>query len=249
MALYLLNIKETEFKVAVVADPAKMKEGLSGKPALGRSKGLLFNFPSSQTVTMNMKNMNYPLDMIFINDDCEVITVRTLLPGNFQTTVKDVKYVLEVNSGEGSGFVGEKAVFSKELSSALGIATEVEEEESEETKEEEKAEETTSHKGFNIIVRITSSPEKDKELFKKGGKFKMLEDQVKADKNAMQVLDDGGKILMNIVGGERIFSIVHTEAIVALAKKVDRGEAEPEELGKLMSKIIHIQNTQEPQYV
>jgi hypothetical protein len=31
--------------------------------------------------------------------------------------------------------------------------------------------------------------------------FKIYEDQVKSDANAMQVLDDTGKVLMNIVGG------------------------------------------------
>jgi hypothetical protein len=33
----------------------------------------------------------------------------------------------------------------------------------------------------------------------------------------MQVLDDTGKVLMNIVGGD--FSIEHTEKLVALSKK------------------------------
>lgn len=62
----------------------------------------------------------------------------------------------------------------------------------------------------------------------------------------MQVLDDTGKVLMNIRGGERIFSIPHTEQLIT---KVERGDAAPEQLGELMSKIIHIQNTQEPEYV
>jgi hypothetical protein len=34
----------------------------------------------------------------------------------------------------------------------------------------------------------------------------------------MQVLDDTGKVLMNIVGGERIFQL-STEKLVALSKK------------------------------
>jgi hypothetical protein len=54
---------------------------------------------------------------------------------------------------------------------------------------------------------------------------------------------------MNIVGGERIFSIEHTEEIIAMAKRIDRGDAKEEDLGKLMKKIINIQDTQEPQYV
>jgi hypothetical protein len=44
----------------------------------------------------------------------------------------------------------------------------------------------------------------------------------------MQVLDDTGKVLMNIVGGD-YFSIEHTEKLVALSKKTE---------GKLMRKNL-----------
>ena len=240
MSLYSLKIKDTEFKVAVVSDAAKMKEGLSGKPALGKNKGLLFDFGSEQSVTMNMKGMNYPLDMIFINMDREVVAVRTLMPGSFQTTVKKVRFVLEVNKGEGDGLVGERITCTPELAAAVGMmpcggAAK------EDTKGEKKEHEEMPSSSVNIIIRIASMPEQVEKVFKKGGAFKIYEDQVKPEKNAMQVLDDTGKILMNIVGGERIFSIEHTEELVALSKRVDRGEASEEELGKLMEKIIHKQ--------
>jgi uncharacterized membrane protein (UPF0127 family) len=260
MPLYTLNIKETEFRVAVIKDDKQMKEGLSNKPKLAKGKGLLFNFISEQEVTMNMKDMNYPLDMVFINNLGEVAAVRTLLPGNFQTTVKDIRYVLEINSGEGAGFVGEIVTFSKELSDILDAKEEekdvIEKEEPKESKHldmsEESEEQTNHHQqtgGLNIVVKITSSPEQMKKIFKAGGRFNMDEVHVKADNKAMQVLDDTGKILMNIVGGERIFSIEHTEEIIAMAKRIDRGDAKEEDLGKLMKKIINIQDTQEPQYV
>jgi exopolysaccharide biosynthesis protein len=35
---YIRKIKDTEFKVAVISDPARMKEGLTNKPALGKTK-------------------------------------------------------------------------------------------------------------------------------------------------------------------------------------------------------------------
>jgi hypothetical protein len=35
MSLYSLKIKDTE---AVISDPARMKEGLANKPALGKTK-------------------------------------------------------------------------------------------------------------------------------------------------------------------------------------------------------------------
>jgi hypothetical protein len=48
MSLYSLKIKDTEFKVAVISDPARMKEGLANKPALGKNKGMLFDFKKEQ---------------------------------------------------------------------------------------------------------------------------------------------------------------------------------------------------------
>ena len=119
MSLYSLKIKDTEFKVAVVSDEQKMREGLSGKPALGKNKGLLFDFGKEQSVTMNMQGMKYPLDMIFISKTMEVIAVRTLLPGNFQTTVKNARFVLEVNKDEGAEIIGESAKADAGLSKTL----------------------------------------------------------------------------------------------------------------------------------
>jgi uncharacterized membrane protein (UPF0127 family) len=70
-----------------------MKEGLANKPALGKNKGMLFDFKKEQKVTMNMKDMNYPLDMIFINMS-KVVAVRSLKPGNFETSVEANSFVL-----------------------------------------------------------------------------------------------------------------------------------------------------------
>jgi len=252
MKLYTLNIKDRLFKVGVISDPAIMKKGLAGKPKLGKNKGLLFDFGKEKTVTMNMRDMKHPLDMIFINMSREVVAVRSLPPGDYETTVKDVRFVLEVNKGMGVGLVGENIECTAELAKAVGMTPcnkenhEENHEEKKETKENTKEE---ISKGFNIIVRVSANPTRQEELFKKGGAFKIYEEDVKSKKDAMQVLDDTGKVLMNIKGGERIFSIEHTEQLVALSKKVDKGDADPEELGKLMDKILDKQNTQKPQYV
>jgi hypothetical protein len=36
----------------------------------------------------------------------EVVAVRSLKPGNFETSVEGVRFVLEVNKDEGAGLVG-----------------------------------------------------------------------------------------------------------------------------------------------
>lgn len=251
MKLYTLNIKDRAFRVAVISDPKEMKEGLSGKPKLGKNKGLLFDFGKEKSITMNMVGMKYPLDMIFINMDREVVAVRSLKPGSYQTTVKDARFVLEVNKGMGVGLVGEKIECTAELAAAVGMVP-CNKKKTEDDSRDHSPSNTNSlkiDKGVNIIVRVSTNPTRQEELFKKGGAFKIYEEDVKSKKESMQVLDDTGRVLMNINGGERIFSIEHTEQLVALSKKVDSGEASPEELGALMDKIIEKQNTQEPQYV
>ena len=112
MKLYSLKIKDTVFKIAVVDDEKRMKKGLSGSPKLGKNKGLLFDFISPQLVVMNMQKMAYPIDMIFIGEDRKVIDVRTMRPGDIQTSCDDCRYVLEVNKGEGKSLEKEIVKFS-----------------------------------------------------------------------------------------------------------------------------------------
>ena len=100
----------------------------------------------------------------------------------------------------------------------------------------------------NIIIGNTSSPMSLQNKMKMGGKIDIKADTVDIIPEAMQVLDDKGNVVMNIFGGERIFSIAHTKEIIELAEKVHTGAKDPEELGKLISKIIKIHETQEPQY-
>jgi uncharacterized membrane protein (UPF0127 family) len=50
-----------------------------------------------------MKDMNYPLDMIFYQHEQGGSNVRSLKPGNFETSVEGVRFVVEVNKDEGAG--------------------------------------------------------------------------------------------------------------------------------------------------
>lgn len=255
MKLYSIKIKDKEFRVLPLTDPEDMKKGLSGKPKLGKGKGLMFHFGEPVETTMHMRGMRYPIDMLFIDADRKVKLVKTMKVGLSEITVPDIMCVLEVNKGEGKGLEGEEVIPTKELEDFMMSAMDT----SDESKEPEPRgeaddnveivqEKTQPSGSMNIVVKITAMPAGMDKL-KKGGTFKMYEDGVKVRDGAMQVLDDTGKVLMNIDGGERIFSIQDTENIVELSKKIEAGEAKEEELGKLMGEIIHRQNTQEPEYV
>lgn len=230
MGLFSIKIKDSVFKVRVVSDDSAMKKGLSGSSKLPEKRGMLFNFKDPQTVTMNMGKMNYPIDMIFIGEGNKVIDVRDMRPGDVDTTCENCKYVLEVNKGEGNGLDGEKVKFTRGLAKELDL-------------------EVREPVDQNIIVNRARLNQNPGGILKKGGTFKLYEDEVRAKDGSMQVLDHTGKVQMNITGGERIFSIDHTEQLVEMAKKVEDGKASEDELGKLMAKIIRIQNNQEPEYV
>jgi len=210
-----ISIGNKKFVVKKVSTKEDMIKGLGGTASLPSGEGMLFDFDKEEDVTMNMFEMKYPLDMVFMNNAGEVIKTVTMEPGENTVTVDNARYVLEVNKGEG--------VFDDII---------------EEVKEEK-----------NSIINSDNLPESLVERFQSGGSFKIYEEDVKAIPGNMHVLDDTGKVQMNIVGGERIFSIDHTEQLISSAKKVKTGELPPEELGKLMTKIIYIQNNQKPEYV
>jgi hypothetical protein len=98
-----------------------MKEGLANSNS--KTKGMLFDFKKEQKVTMNMKDMNYPLDMIFINMSKEVVAVRSLKPGNFGNFSRRRSICIEVNKDEGAGLVGNELIScTSDLLSMVGMA-------------------------------------------------------------------------------------------------------------------------------
>jgi len=222
-----IKIGNDIFTVTVVTSQEAMTQGLGGTDSLEKGTGMLFDFGKASEITMNMMKMKYSLDMIFIGEDDKVIKVVSMEPGENEVTVPNVRYVVEVNKGEGAGKVKPKE--------------ELEEEVNDNMKNEDESQ--------NMIVNSKNISGSIQEKFQAGGSFKLYEEEVKALPGSMHVLDDTGKVLMNITGGERIFSIGHTEKLIAGAKKVKAGELPPEELGKIMANIIQIQNTQKPEYV
>lgn len=98
-AIYIGN---KEYKVQEAHTEEEKEKGLQGVSSLPKDQGMLFFFEEPQEVSMWMKNTLIPLDIIFINEDNEVIKVAQGEP-NDETPIiaQDTLYVLEVNKNSG----------------------------------------------------------------------------------------------------------------------------------------------------
>lgn len=98
----VIKINNKEYNVKVAETPEEKRKGLQGIKELKEDEGMLFVFDEAQEVSFYMKDTEIPLDIIFINDDYQVIKVYKGKPfDETLVTVDDVQYVLELNQNSG----------------------------------------------------------------------------------------------------------------------------------------------------
>lgn len=99
-----LRIGENTFTV-YVADTTELRElGLSGTSGLPSDSGMLFVFPQAGKYPFWMKDMRYPLDMVWIDDAGKVVDItKDAKPESYPTTFapkESARWVLELTAGE-----------------------------------------------------------------------------------------------------------------------------------------------------
>ena len=97
-----ITIGNKSYQVSLAKTEEEQMTGLQGVHTLPEDEGVLFVFEEPGEVGFWMKDTLIPLDIIYINDDDEVIAVEQGTPGD-ETILEhpDVKYVLEVNKDSG----------------------------------------------------------------------------------------------------------------------------------------------------
>jgi len=98
-----LTIGARQITVALASTPDVQEQGLSGTSSLADGEGMLFVFPTANSIPFWMKDMRYPIDIIWIGADKTVVDISAGLapatyPGKFSSKAMD-QYVLEVPSG------------------------------------------------------------------------------------------------------------------------------------------------------
>lgn len=97
-----IEIGDREYNVTCARTEEKRIKGLQGVTEMKDDEGMLFFFEEPQTVGFWTKDTKIPLDIIFINEDMEVISVYQGEPENENIAEEDdVRFVLEVNQGSG----------------------------------------------------------------------------------------------------------------------------------------------------
>lgn len=99
------TINDQTFTITVAKTEEEKQKGLSGIESLPLDEGKLFIFDQPDTLSFWMKDMKFPIDIIFINDDkivsivenAKPVAANTNLP-IYQPTAPSDK-ALEINAG------------------------------------------------------------------------------------------------------------------------------------------------------
>ena len=118
---YSVTINEHVYGVELADDDNERAKGLSDRDSLSVDQGLLFLFPAHDRYAFWMKDMRFPIDIIWLDEDLivdisesvPVPVTATYLP-RYQPKLP-VNKVLELNSGEIKKYgltVGQKVTFT-----------------------------------------------------------------------------------------------------------------------------------------
>ena len=98
----IMRIGDIPVHVEIANSDEERMQGLSGRQALEDVDGVLFVFPETGYHGIWMKDMQFPIDIIWINDDLEIISIdEGVAPETYPRTFrppKPARYVLETNA-------------------------------------------------------------------------------------------------------------------------------------------------------
>ncbi len=98
-----IKIANQEIKVELALTSEQKEKGLGGRSELGEDTGMLFIFEKPGKYSFWMKDMNFPIDIIWFDENLKVIYIqKNAMPESYPETYgpnENAKYVLEVVAG------------------------------------------------------------------------------------------------------------------------------------------------------
>ena len=102
-----VTISNSKFRAEVVLSDKKMQKGLGGRNGLCDSCAMLFKFPQAGKHSFWMKDMRFPLDIVWIKEG-EAMHIEKNVSENFSGILSppvDADSVLEINAGSADKIV------------------------------------------------------------------------------------------------------------------------------------------------
>lgn len=110
----VVTIGDTTFGVEIADTPELRGKGLGERDTLAEQTGMLFIFPSGQASSFWMKGMRFPLDFVWIGEDCTVVDLTESVwhsPPDTPSSELEIldpaspaAYTFEINAGEVARF-------------------------------------------------------------------------------------------------------------------------------------------------
>ena len=98
--IHSVKIAGKIIKVELTLTPKEREQGLSGRKELKNDEGMLFVFEQPGKYPFWMRDMNFPIDIVWLGEDLRVVYIKkNASPESYPETFipkKEAKYVLEI---------------------------------------------------------------------------------------------------------------------------------------------------------
>ncbi|MFC1711343.1 DUF192 domain-containing protein [Patescibacteria group bacterium] len=101
----MLQVGKCKFNIETAKTAEEKKQGLSGRQSLDQYTGIMFYYDQPKIYSFWMKDMNFPLDFVWINENTIVDLSENIPPPTNSNNIprassrKPVNKVLEINAG------------------------------------------------------------------------------------------------------------------------------------------------------
>jgi uncharacterized membrane protein (UPF0127 family) len=99
-----LSVNSKKYHLLVAATPAVQEKGLGDRASLSLNEAMLFEFTTPAKTCFWMKDMQFPLDMVWVNSQKQVISIESnVSPSTYPETFcpeAPAQYVFEFNAGQ-----------------------------------------------------------------------------------------------------------------------------------------------------
>jgi uncharacterized membrane protein (UPF0127 family) len=98
-----VKVGDNSINAEVAKDTAQQETGLGGRTCIGAEQGMLFAFSKPGQYDFWMKDMKFPIDIVWINENKMVVDVTPQIAPNTYpktfTSSKPAEYILELGAG------------------------------------------------------------------------------------------------------------------------------------------------------